>query len=375
MKRNGAVLMMAAVLLLAVIAGGIVGIRDSGREVDLFDPASFAQRQALPLAADTPHGQISVHHIETINDTLYDRAPFSYREMYAAQWIVEELLAMGFTWDEIAVQEFLWEDVRQFWYPFLMDMAFFVDQSPFIDWGTRNSRLSQNVILTLPGQSDKKMIVGAHYDGVFYPGASDNASGVALLLESAQRMRDIDHYYTIVYVFFGAEEAGLYGAYYYVHSLAQEAHDNILFMINADVLFEGPDLFYMAGYDAGDRPGANHITETWDRVAQDMDARHGVTLTPLPQGVFGPSDQLAFLPWGHTVMFLVGYDAVAGWYHTSDPVMTLMEAARVLHSPRDDFHYINERWPGKIEANMHGFSLFLEELLLATYHADSGGAE
>ncbi|MCL2827160.1 MAG: M28 family metallopeptidase [Oscillospiraceae bacterium] len=370
MKRNGAVLMMAAVLLLAVIVGGIVGIRDGGREVDLFNPANFAQRQALPLAADTPHGKTSVHYIEVINDTLYDRAPFSYREMYAAQWIVEELLAMGFAWDEIRVQEFVYEDVREFWDLPLMDIIFGVDQSPFLDWGTRNSRLSQNVILTLPGQSDKKMVVGAHYDSVFYPGASDNASGVALLLESAWRMRDIDHYYTIVYIFFGAEEAGLYGAYYYAHALTQEEHDNILFMINADVLLEGPDLFYMAGYDAGDTPGANHITETWDEIARNMDVWHGITLTPLPDGVFGPSDQLAFLPWGHTAMFLVGFDAVAGWYDTGAPIMTLLEAARVVHTPMDDFHFIEETWPGKIEANMRGFSLFLEELLLAKYYVD-----
>jgi len=374
MRRNGAVLMMAAVLLLAVIVGGIIGIRDSGREADPFNPANFVQRQALPFAADTPHGQLSVHYIEVINDTLYDRAPFSYQEMHAARWIVEELLAMGFAWDEIKVQEFAYEDVREFWDLPLMDVIFWVDQSPFLDWGTRSSRLSQNVILTLPGQSDKKMVVGAHYDGVFYPGASDNASGMALLLESAQRMRDIEHYYTIVYVFFGAEEAGLYGAYYYAHSLTQEEHDTILFMVNADVLLEGPDLFYMAGYDAGDVAGANHITETWDQIAQDLDARHGITLTPLPEGVFGPSDQLAFLPWGHTAMFLVGLEKVEGWYEEAFEI-ALMNMARVLHSPRDDFHYINERWPGKIEANMHGFSLFLEELLLATYDVDSGGAE
>ena len=367
-KCKGAVLMIAAVVLLAIITGVVSGMRGGGDE-DIFDPANFTDiRQPLTLSEATPHGQIAVEHIEFINDNLYHRFGFSYREMETAKWLVEELLAMGYTWDYIEVQEHAFTDVEFFWIPLLEDTArlmmpiyFFLDQSPFVNFGIRESRQSQNVILTVPGVSDQVIVVGAHYDSVMYPGASDNASGMGLLLESAQRMLNIDNYYTIVYVFFGGEEVGLVGAIYYVGSLSEQEHENILFMINADILFEGPDLFYMAGYDANGQPGSNHITETWDQIAMAMNAQHGITLNPWPEGVFGPSDQLAFLPKGHTAMFMLGLDAPEGW--TGE----ITDMNRVLHSSRDDFHYINETWPGKIDQNMWAFSVFLEELLLATY--------
>jgi len=47
-----------------------------------------------------------------------------------------------------------------------------------------------NLILKLPGRQPrlKPLLVGAHYDGPLHsPGADDNASGVAALLELARR--------------------------------------------------------------------------------------------------------------------------------------------------------------------------------------------
>jgi len=308
-----------------------------------------------------------VEYIRAINDGFYDRFSFSYQEMRTAAWIVEALLAMGYTWGEIEVQEFTLEDALAVTAAgVLVELFYFLDSAPFMNLGMRASQKSQNIILTVPGRSDEVMVVGAHYDSVMFPGASDNASGVALLLESAQRMRDIDNYYTIVYVFFGAEESGLIGAFYYVDSLTRREHDNILFMINADVLLEGPDLFYMAGYDRNGHPGSNHITETWDGIAQRLHAEQGIALTPLPAGVFGPSDQLAFLPMGHTAMFLMGFETVEGWEEMTISSM-LTHLTRVVHSPLDDFHIIEETWPGKMDDVMWGFSIFLEELLLASY--------
>jgi hypothetical protein len=139
-------------------------------------------------------------------------------------------------------------------------------------------------------------------------------------------------------------------------------------MINADILLDGDELFYMAGYNDGGTPGANHITETWDLIAEDINTRHNLDLIPLPWGIFAPSDQLAFLPFGHTSMFLAGLDAEE--IPQGDISQAIYGMSRVMHSPRDDIHYINKVWPEKAERNMRTFSIFLEEILTAAYTAD-----
>lgn len=370
-KRNGAIMLTMGAFLLALISL-LVGSLQNGGDGDIsFDPSYFTvEAVEIPtLTNGTPYGQLSVAYIEALNNKFYNRFSFSYQEMNSAAWIVNALLSMGYTWDDMAVQEYSvasgLTNLPDYW-AFTWYVMQFLDSSPFTNFGLRDSLLSQNIVLTVPGQSDETIIVGAHYDTVMFPGASDNASGTALLLESAQRMREQDNYYTIVYVFFGAEEVGLFGSFYYANALSQVEHDNILFMVNADVLIEGPDLFFKAGYDRGGEPGTNHITEAWDQIAEEMYATHGLQLISVPEGVFGPSDHLAFLPWGHTAMFLSGLYASDEWEKDSF-LDSFFDFARVLHTPQDEFGYIETRWPGKIDENMRAFSMFLEEILLAEY--------
>ena len=328
---------------------------------EIVDPWAYVDfdniRQPLHLAYYVPHGYIAVNHIEFINDNLYGRSPFTYREKEAAAWLVEELLAMGYNWDDIYVQEFYQGDVTQ-WFGHTWD-------TPIGRWilGDGVTRYySQNVILTVPGRSERKIIVGAHYDSLPYPGASDNASGVGLLLESAQRMLNEDNYHTIVYIFFGAEEVGLIGAHVYVNSLSFRERERIAFMINADVLFEGPYKLYGTARYVGGRRLTNDITRQVDEIARGVYAAHGVEIIDIPGLVYVGSDHLPFKWAGHTVVVLCGlYRSPYGRGFIGDFML------QVWHSPRDDFHYINENWPGKIDRNMRYFSIFLEEMLLAQF--------
>jgi len=315
-------------------------------------------RTPQPLYPGVPHGHISLRHIRYLNDYFYSRFPFSYQEKRAAAWIIEELLAMGYTWDNINIQEF---DLISLEVPiehFMMrsGQAFYHNYDYL-----RDTYQSQNVILTVPGQSGQVIVVGAHYDTVLYPGASDNASGTALLLESAQRMLDVDNYYTIVYIFFGAEEVGLFGAEYYVMNLTEEEIDNILFMVNADVLFEGSYFIFGGGYAnrwSGTRtPGSNDITRRWEEIADELNLDDDFNIISKPDGIFLSSDQLVFMDAGLTVMMLYGTD-----FHPNG-----MYNFRVFHSYRDCYHYINNRWPYKIRDAMRTFNIFLERVLLAQY--------
>jgi Zn-dependent M28 family amino/carboxypeptidase len=66
------------------------------------------------------------------------------------------------------------------------------------------------------------IILSAHIDSAGTPGAQDNASGVAVVLELAQHLSRLDLPFRLRFVFFGAEELGLLGARAY---LAQHRQD------------------------------------------------------------------------------------------------------------------------------------------------------
>lgn len=82
-----------------------------------------------------------------------------------------------------------------------------------------------NIIADLPGTdlAHEVLLVGAHFDSVAAgPGADDNASGAAALLEIARVLRAERHRRTIRFVFFNLEEVGLVGSYHYAARFDRE---------------------------------------------------------------------------------------------------------------------------------------------------------
>jgi Peptidase family M28 len=76
-----------------------------------------------------------------------------------------------------------------------------------------------NIIVELPGRErpEEVVLVGAHFDAVWQaPGADDNGTGTAALLEMARVLKDHPTKRTIRLVFFNLEEAGLVGSSAYV---------------------------------------------------------------------------------------------------------------------------------------------------------------
>ncbi|GAB2457371.1 aminopeptidase [Hymenobacter qilianensis] len=110
---------------------------------------------------------------------------------------------------------------------------------------------SQNVVGYVPGrtQPDSFLIVTAHYDHLgrmgkqaYFPGANDNASGTAMLLELAAYYTQPANRpaYSVVFIAFGAEEAGLIGSRYFVdHPLVPLTQ--IKFLVNLDLLGTGDE--------------------------------------------------------------------------------------------------------------------------------------
>jgi hypothetical protein len=103
----------------------------------------------------------------------------------------------------------------------------------------------QNVLAFKVGTTypNHHVVVGAHRDAVAVsPGADDNGSGTAGVLEIARILASYPTEVTIIFSLYDAEESGLYGSYHYV-SEAQERGDSIVYMLNMDMIghFENVD--------------------------------------------------------------------------------------------------------------------------------------
>jgi aminopeptidase YwaD len=106
-----------------------------------------------------------------------------------------------------------------------------------------------NIIGTIKGKvtPDSVVVFTAHYDHLgamgkdtYFPGANDNASGVALMLGLAKKMQQNPPPYTVVFIAFAAEEAGLVGSKYFVdHPLINL--NKISFLVNLDLMGNGEE--------------------------------------------------------------------------------------------------------------------------------------
>ncbi len=121
--------------------------------------------------------------------------------------------------------------------------------------GGNDTLHSRNIIGIVEGYDanlkNEYVVVGAHMDhlGVntltvdgisrrqVYRGADDNASGVAALLEMAEKVANDAFLFrrSVIFAFFGAEERGMAGSWYFLNRLFKDTSD-IVMMINLDMV-------------------------------------------------------------------------------------------------------------------------------------------
>jgi len=334
---------------------------------------------ASELISNISFGEIGRRHLVHMQNYLPNRIAFTHNERDTAQWIVSELQRIGYVDDDIYIQDFPFPE-------FLRPQQ--EDDLPDMWDGLEILETSQNIIAVSRGTSDKIIVVGAHYDSVLTPGISDNGSGVALVLESAEHIFNQDTYYTIKYVFFGAEEVGILGASYFVDSLTDEQRDNIVLMINADVLFDYETLFFATGYHNPETnsTGHNNVSRQIKQLAEYLDL--GLILAD--EGIYLPSDQLSFVEEGFTVavfyalsmdayspaqlealiqQFLENYDFedLELQYDETDESEEdgySLQWGDVLHTENDNLAYIEATYPGRIQRALRNYGIFLNEILL-----------
>lgn len=106
---------------------------------------------------------------------------------------------------------------------------------------------TRNLIGYIPGKKKKKICFSAHYDHlgeiadtVIFPGANDNASGIAMLLNLMRHYSENPPKYTLVFMAFSAEEVGILGSKHYVENPLFPLNQ-IRFLINCDISGTGDE--------------------------------------------------------------------------------------------------------------------------------------
>jgi hypothetical protein len=101
-----------------------------------------------------------------------------------------------------------------------------------------------NVVATLPGSSDRTLVISGHYDSMpsnifdpvsAAPGADDDASGVAAVLELARVMARHTYRATLVFMAVAGEEEGLLGSAHWAKA-ARGRGANIEAMLDNDII-------------------------------------------------------------------------------------------------------------------------------------------
>ena len=207
-----------------------------------------------------------------------------------------------------------------------------------------------NVLALLPGSdpalSGEAVVVGAHYDHLGYggegsgslapdvhaahPGADDNASGTAGMLEIARRMVAAKPARTMVFAAFSGEEEGLLGSNHFIQH-PPLPKDTIVAMVNLDMVGRpkpGPALT-IGGYGTAAQ---------WPGLVEKLNANHHLKLST-NKGGFGASDHSSF-------------------YAADIPVLFLFTGAHEdYHRPSDTADRIN--YPGMVQVVGFGADLTL----------------
>ena len=246
---------------------------------------------------------IALIEADTVESYIQSLQDFQTRYAYAdtkdevAQWIADKFMSFGITT---------------------------VEQDSFY----YNGIWHKDVVALVPGNvsTDEYIFIGGHHDSivhfganpdpmVFAPGADDNGSSAAGVLEMARVIMELGYEPDVNLVFctFGAEEIGLVGSHFLAQAAAQQDL-NLRAMINADMIANNTRNPGEWLVDVYRYTGAEHLYE--------------LTLQLIPQ--------YTTLDFGYSGLNSSGSDSYAFWVNGYDPVYFFEnEFSPYYHSNQD----------------------------------------
>ena len=166
---------------------------------------------------------------------------------------------------------------------------------------------------------DRYIALIGHYDHLgrlgpthYFPGANDNASGIALMANIATYFKNNPHPYSLLYIAFSGEEHGLLGSRYFVEH-APVPLDSIRFLINFDMVASGNGgLVALGGHE---------FAEEFELLKTINDS---LQLGPLRKRRNSPnSDHFFFLQKGVRGFFIYTDKGTQPYHHIHDIPKTL----------------------------------------------------
>jgi len=234
--RTPALVLAAVALALSAPAGAEGG------------PTEPSRARASPVAPEEAprfSGPLAMRHVRRLAERIGPRVRATRAERRAGRYVARQLESYGYR-----------TRIR----------TFPVD-------GSR----SRNVVGWWPGAEPYPLIVGGHMDSVpGSPGANDNASGIAVMLEAARVVAGLEPAGLVRFVAFGSEEYGADGSHHagsatLVRGLGREGRRELAGMVSVDMVADGRPLLVTTagiGPDLLARIAANRLRREGVAVAR-----------------------------------------------------------------------------------------------------------
>lgn len=294
-------------------------IKASGEYFDALARAGHAIREIspeeIPFDGLVMHWRDPINPIPTIDSTIALVSDTSVRNY------IQDLQNFGTRYWNNANRDSVARYLRA---KFLQSGVTDVQIDQFQYSGTTQS----NVVATLTGAllPLRELVVGGHHDSYSSnlsqaPGADDNASGTAAALEMARVLKLVDYQpnYTLRFMTYGAEEAGLRGSASYAQR-ARAANRDIRAMLNYDMIANRNQAqadrdVYIVWYT-----GSEALSNLHNAVA-----RAYTTITPvLTTSYRSGSDSYSFWQQGYKSTFLIERD-FSPYYHSPNDLLQYLD--------------------------------------------------
>lgn len=182
--------------------------------------------------------------------------------------------------------------------------------------------VSKNIGAIIKGseQPDSMLVFTAHYDHLggmgnktFFPGANDNGAGIAGLLDLMRHYTSSPPRYSVVFLFFAGEEAGLLGSKFFVEHSPIDLK-KIKFLINLDLIGTGDDGITVVN--------ATEFKAAFERLKKINEAEQLVKYIK-PRGKAANSDHYWFTEKGVLSFFIYTMGGISAYHDVMDVEKTL----------------------------------------------------